>query len=413
MFTLSGASVQLAGAAGTADMQVAIKATPVLPGTAFANTDTTQNAVAYTVAVTNGGQSAAQDVLLTDLLPAAMTNPTYCELSDGVCSATPVTFLGSVAIGNMSKTTRTFRIFAHVSAAERNGRKVISNTASVSASTTDTHLNNNSASVGVSVDTVPTETFTAAFAGNHNVVVAWTADGGQPVITYDILACTVATVPCPSDNIAFRNTALPGDTTQLDIPATDGTTYTVQITGTNAVGTGDIASTGPLLPDVHRSAHIFTNTGCTDPTSCTQTTGDQEFPDTVLTQIEQQTVPNGSSVIGALSEASDSAQTFCGGLPCIGQLAVNQLTHTVDGRYLMTVLYDKTIAGGTGTSFTVWFAPSGSTTSSPIAKCPMKGPFPATTACVTKIIRIPASNPDLKVQISVPGSIFDPAWGSR
>ena len=90
------------------------------------------------------------------------------------------------------------------------------------------------------------------------------------------------------------------------------------------------------------------------------------------TQIELQTVPNGSSVIGALSEASDSAQTFCGGLPCIGQLAVNQLTHTVDGRYVMTVLYDKTIAGGTGTSFTVWFAPSGSTTSSPIAKCPTR-----------------------------------------
>jgi hypothetical protein len=223
------------------------------------------------------------------------------------------------------------------------------------------------------------------------------------------VACTVATIPCPAESIAF-STSVPGTTTQLDIPATDGTTYTVQIRGTNAVGTGDISSTGPLLPDVHKSAHIFTS--CND-TGCTQQTGDQEFPDSVLTQIELQTVPNGSSVIGALSEDSDSAQTFCGGLPCIGQLAVNQLTHTVDGRYLMTVLYDKTIAGGTGTSFTVWFAPSGSTTSSPIAKCPTKGPLPPNTACVTKIIRIPAANPDLKVQVSVPGTIFDPAWGSR
>ena len=50
-------------------------------------------------------------------------------------------------------------------------------------------------------------------------------------------------------------------------------------------------------------------------------------------------------MIGALSEASDiSTGGFCGGLACIGQLAVNQLTHALSGRYLMDVLYDKTIA---------------------------------------------------------------------
>ena len=62
MLILSGASVQIAGAAGTADMQVAITATPALPGTAFANSDTTANAVTYTISVTNAGQAAAQDV---------------------------------------------------------------------------------------------------------------------------------------------------------------------------------------------------------------------------------------------------------------------------------------------------------------------------------------------------------------
>jgi uncharacterized repeat protein (TIGR01451 family) len=407
MFTLSGASVQMAGAAGSADMQVAITATPVLPGTAFANSNAAQNTVAYTISVTNGGQSAAQDVVLTDTLPAAMTSPTYCLLVDGLCTDTPVAFAGSVLIGNMSKSTRIYRIFAHVSAAERNGRKVISNTASVSASTADPRLSNNSATAGVSVDTVPTVTFTAAFAGNRNAVVAWTADGGQPATSFliEVSSTDGGTIPGPF--------TVSGTTTQFDITGLDdGKTYAISVTGTNAVGTGDPSTTGALPPDTHRSAHIFDS--CSS-AGCTQTTGDVEFPTTDFPQIEQQTVPDNSSVIGALSEETDSTQSFCGGLPCLGQLAVNQLTHTVDGRYLMTVLYDKTLAGGTGTSFTVWFLDpdSGTTTPSPIAKCANKGPRPNDPPCVSKIIRIPAANPDLKVQVSVPGSIFDPKWGSR
>jgi uncharacterized repeat protein (TIGR01451 family) len=420
MLTLSGAAAQIAGAAAGATISVSITATPVAPDAAWATGAATPNGVTYTITVTNTGPSAAKDVTIADALPDGVVNATFCQLAFGLCKADPVTFDGTqpIVIGSMgSKTAVSYEFFAGVDPEERGGQKSLTLPTTVTWSAGTRSV---TAATSVLIDTTPTVNL-HGFGGDHNLVVFWSADGGLPIISYTITVTSSQPVPSPV-TITSSSTDSPCSfaTLQCDftkdangIQLNNDFAYSVNVTATNQIGTSrssDPTATVSLTPALTKSAHIFTN--CTD-TGCTQSTGEQQFPDSTFPQIEQETVPNGSSVIGALSEASDSAQTFCGGLPCIGQLAVNQLTHTVDGRYLMTVLYDKTIAGGTGTSFTVWFAPSGSTTSSPIAKCPTKGPLPPTTACVTKIIRIPASNPDLKVEVSVPGSIFDPAWGSR
>jgi hypothetical protein len=85
------------------------------------------------------------------------------------------------------------------------------------------------------------------------------------------------------------------------------------------------------------------------------------------------------------------------------------------GRYTIILQYGKGIITGTGTSFKVYFLnPATQTTPAQIPNCPTKGsPPPSTPACIVKVVSQPASNPALKVQLSVAPGVFDPVSGTR
>jgi uncharacterized repeat protein (TIGR01451 family) len=114
--------------------------------------------LAYTITVTNLGPSDALDVTVTDLLSPLLVGATYCVDTGAGCGGS-APWTGSAAIGTLaSGASVTLVISATVFAGTADGT-VISNSATVAATTSDPDAGNDVASATTSV-TVPVATST-------------------------------------------------------------------------------------------------------------------------------------------------------------------------------------------------------------------------------------------------------------
>ncbi|MDP9302223.1 MAG: DUF11 domain-containing protein [Actinomycetota bacterium] len=248
----------------TADLSIAKTASP---STIFANESDAQNTVTFDVSVTNAGPSTAKGVQITDALDSKLTGAEYCQVT-GVtpCVSIGSTYSGSISVPDIAPgSTVEYLIRAHAvstlgHAPQLTGPFTVGNQASVTSSTKRTNgtLNDKTSSeTATTVDTVPGKPMVnQVTAGNGKLGVNWSppnANGGQPVTSY-----TVYAAPCPAGgagpcavltNVSSTPNAAPVVGSQFTTFSyfvsglTNGTTYTLTVTATNAVGESD-ASVG-------------------------------------------------------------------------------------------------------------------------------------------------------------------------
>ena len=131
------------------------------------------NNVSYTITVTNGGPSAASNVVVSDATPAGLISVSVT----GDCAALPCTF-ASLPSGVPKQIVATFNIPANFAGGP------IANIASVTATEADPVSGNNSAevdtTVGVSADLAISQTATAVVQAGNNVTYTITLTNNGP-----------------------------------------------------------------------------------------------------------------------------------------------------------------------------------------------------------------------------------------
>jgi uncharacterized repeat protein (TIGR01451 family) len=191
-----------------------------------------QNAT-YTIAVTNNGPSDAQNVTVTDNLPAALTFVSVSETPGGtafICTAPVVGSTGTISctagtlpVGGSA----TFTVVTHVSSAVANGA-TFDNPAVVSSSTTDNNTANNSA----------TETTTAVAQADLSVVKTGPASAtAGSMLTYSITVSDAG--PSDATSVTVTDT-LPAGTTFVSASG-------ASCSGVTAGGTGTLTCSIPTL----------------------------------------------------------------------------------------------------------------------------------------------------------------------
>ena len=290
----------------------------------YANMDATQNAIVYSVKLTNSGPSDAQNVVVTDTLDAnQVENATYCKvLPDTTCPSLG-DYSGTINEGTFPPGTVEYWITAHAKPELRNGPFPNVNRASVSSSTlrTDDTANNPSAhpflqtaDVSTTIDTVPgSPAIQFTTTGQTSAGVEWTAptgDGGQPIQTYHVVAS-----PCPSGgpsctvvtNNNVPNASIGGAPAFSYIISglTAGTTYQFNVFATNDVGDSDPATVF-LTPSVSAANNIIPATG-----SATVDTGLAGGAQPCATGVDPSS-PNCKDIVGqySLSAPSDAGSLF-------------------------------------------------------------------------------------------------------
>ncbi len=161
------------------------------------------NNLTYNITATNGGPSDAQNVTITDPIPANTTFQSATPSSGGSCATPPVNGTGSVtctwAGTTSSASTRSLTLVVRVNSSVPQGT-TITNTATVSSTTTDSNPGNNSdtetTSVITEADLATTKTHnTTGYAGAGQVTwhVTITNNGpsdAQNVVMTDALDIT-------------------------------------------------------------------------------------------------------------------------------------------------------------------------------------------------------------------------------
>ncbi|HUR79150.1 MAG TPA: DUF11 domain-containing protein [Thermoanaerobaculia bacterium] len=219
---------------------------------------TAGNNITYTVAVTNNGPSTAQNVVLTDTLPAGTTfvsvnqtsGPTFtCGQASNVVTCTRATMAPA--------TTANFSIVAAVALSTTGS---ITNTADVTATTADPNTNNNRATSIASVAVPPadlsiTKTASAgdAFVGSNVIYTVTVRNNG----------------PGPADNVVVTD-ALPANTSLVSAPGCTGTTVLTCNAGTLAPGAQQSFLITVKLPSAPQSV---SNTATVTSTTADTTTG--------------------------------------------------------------------------------------------------------------------------------------------
>jgi len=405
-----------------ADMEAVSKTAS--PTTIRAN-DTAFNTTIFTIEVTNNGFSDAQAVDVSDELPTEFESATYCT---GTGCTPGTAFTGSVTLGKITAAaSSTVRIAAVADESLRGGPKVVTNTASVSSSTIDPNIGNETATSGdVRIETVPNPpTNVIAFPGNGSAVVTWVApagpgaNGGSPITGYRVTVTSpnVGTIPAGSPFFVTGTQFAIGDDTGAGV-LSNNKKYVFEVRAVNVVGDSDLASSNEITPTQDLSAEIFS------PANQDQQTGEgAPSANDKMTAKQSQNFKNGS--IGTIEEVfAGSANTygidpstFCGGLPCIGgEVVVTKVNDVATGRFLIDILVAKGVATGTGKK-DVYFDPTPDTPAGVIklASCPknFSGANANIAACIVKLTRQPAANPDLRLQLSVHADLTDPATGLR
>ena len=123
------------------------------------------NLLTYTLAVSNAGPSDAQNVQVTDTLPAGVTYISDTSNCVEAPAGTLTCSLGTLAAGGSS----TFDITVAIDPSLANGT-VLTNSATVSTTTSDPNSANDTATEATTVDGAPPETtITATPANSHQL----------------------------------------------------------------------------------------------------------------------------------------------------------------------------------------------------------------------------------------------------
>jgi hypothetical protein len=205
--------------------------------------------------------------------------------------------------------------------------------------------------------------------------------------------------------------------------------YNVTVQTENGVGLSATASSDTTAsPTQDKSAEILGNGNNSQETGNGTASNTDKFVGKQLKN-DGSSFANGSigHIIEVMGNGTGSGfpinpTTFCGpppGLPCAGgEVLVTKLTSDQPGRYIIEIDMAKGVALGTGQKVVV-FDPtpddaSNGDTIFGVPDCPKKGTPPnSMKACIVKLVAQPANNPAVLLQISVLGSINDPATGLR
>jgi len=236
-------------------------------GISGGSTDSGSN-VSYLITVTNNGPSGANNVVVTDNLPANVTFVS-CTPSAGTCSggASVAASLGSLANGAQANVT----IVAKINCNVVNGA-VISNTASVTSSTGDPNLaNNTNITTFTASNQVPVVNASVAVSSltqnNHeliNVGLAATAsDGACPAPT----SFTVRVFGNEDDQTpTAQNEVYSPDAKDIAVgtlrlraervSSGDGRVYLIVVKTTDAAGGAGFAATAVVVPKSTSAANV-------------------------------------------------------------------------------------------------------------------------------------------------------------
>ncbi|MGH9715328.1 MAG: C25 family cysteine peptidase [Candidatus Acidiferrales bacterium] len=255
--------------AGQADLAVTKIGTPnpVLAG----------NTITYTITVTNNGPATATGVSLADTLPA---NTTFTSIvaspAGGWTCGTPLGGIERCTNASLVAGTTTFTLLMKVNAGTAPGT-VITNTANVSATTTDPYSANNSAST-TSVVTSPTQA---------DVAIVKTASP-EPVEQGTNLTYTLQVTnngPAVAQNVVVTD-PLPTEVTfvSVSIPAAQGTCS--QSAGTVSCNIPSLSVGGVVIITINTTASTFSSTTlATNTATVSATTGDPNLTNNTSTAV--------------------------------------------------------------------------------------------------------------------------------
>jgi uncharacterized repeat protein (TIGR01451 family) len=188
----------------------------------------------YTLSVTNNGPSDAQNVTLTDATP---TNTTFVSLAQNTGPAFTCTTPPSGGIGNVSCTlatlpagaSATFSFVVHVSPSAPDG-STLSNTASVSSSTTDPNPGNNATTITTGV--IARADLSITKSQMSSLVIADTNE------TYNLSVTNNG--PSDAQNVTLTD-ATPTNTTFVSFVQNTGSAFTCTTPASG--GTGNVSCT--------------------------------------------------------------------------------------------------------------------------------------------------------------------------
>ncbi len=307
------------------------------------------NQLAYTITVTNQGLNDAQNVTLSDVLPANTTFVSFLPPA-GWSSNTPAVggtgSISSTISSLVAGASATFTLVVHVNAATTD-TTVLSNTAAASTTTTDVNLGNNSATatttVSTQADLVMTKTASGTVAANSN-------------LTYTITLTNSG--PSDAQSVSFSDT-VPANTTFIAFTAPSGWNSTLPSVG----GTGSISSTLTTLPAGTNAVFtliVHVNTGTPNGSLLSNTAS------AVTTTADPNTGNNQATANTTVSNQANLAVTQT---PSSNSVAAgNNLTYTI------TVINNGTSAAQSvaltdtvpaNTTFGSFTAPSGWTSTTP------------------------------------------------
>ncbi|GEM_PF-702097 len=301
------------------------------PATAFAG-----NNVTYTLSVTNNGPSDAQNVLVTDTLPAGET---FVSASEGSGAGTSyVDLVGAFAAG----AARTITLVATISPTVANGT-IETDTATVASTTSDSNAANNTATfnttVNTSADLAVTKTGPAtAFAGQNvtytlsvtnngpsdaqNVMVNDTLPAGETFVSASTgtgagaayssgnLGTLAASGSTTITLVAMISPAVPNGTTETDTATVASTTSDSNAANNTATFITTVNSSADLAVVKTGPAAVVAGTNATYTLSVTNA-GPSDAQGVTLSDA----VPAGSTFV---SFTQNTGPTFSAALPPVG-----------------------------------------------------------------------------------------------
>jgi uncharacterized repeat protein (TIGR01451 family) len=246
---LEGRALALVGAVTMDTNQVsAVEADVSVTNTTAAGPVLAGDSIAYTITVANAGPDDAQTVALSDLVPAGTTfvsdtqtsGPTFTLTNPAVGGTGAISgTIGTLALG----ASASFNVVALVSPSTPQGA-IVSDTANVTAATSDPNLANNSATVTTNVQT------------QADVSVTDTTAAG-PVLAGNTIDYTITVAnagPSDAQTVALTD-VVPANTTFVSDTQTSGPTFTV--TSPAVGGTGTISGTiGTLASGASASFNV-------------------------------------------------------------------------------------------------------------------------------------------------------------
>ena len=240
----------------------------------------------YTITVANGGPNAAQSVSLTDTLPAGMTFVSLSAPAGLSCTTPAVGATGTVtcSIASLAAAApQTLTLVAQVGAGVASGT-VISNTATVSAATTDPNPANNSATTTTTVATA------ADLSVTKSVTPAETVSGGG--VTYTLSVSNAG--PSDAANVTLSDTfpaQLQGVTVVDDGPYTCapvvGNTLTCTIASHPVGVVATITVNATIVPGTYLDLTTVSNTA----TVSSQTTDPDPADDSATATFKIRSTP--------------------------------------------------------------------------------------------------------------------------